>query len=209
MSTTRSSLRTAGVAARAMIVFTIVLGVGYMLLITAIGQLTMPERANGSLLRSADGEVAGSALIGQSFSSTELGTSADAAGDPLPEYFQSRPSAAGEGYDSSASSGSNLGPNNEDLVATIEERRSAVAELEGVDPAEIPPGAVTASGSGLDPDIDPDYAALQVPRIAAARGIDEQTVRDLVASHVQPRDLGYIGEERINVLQLNLALDAL
>lgn len=201
MSTTRTSLRTTGVAIRAMLVFTVVLGLGYTLLVTGIGQLAVPWQANGSQLRTDDGELVGSALIGQSFT--------DAEGDPLPEYFQSRPSAAGDGYDGGASGGSNLGPSNDELVAAIGERQAAIAERDGVAVAAIPADAVTASGSGLDPDISPAYAFLQVPRIAAERGLDEDDVRRLVAQHVQARDLGYLGEERVNVLLLNLALDEL
>ncbi|MCW3492891.1 potassium-transporting ATPase subunit KdpC [Microbacterium sp. SSM24] len=200
-TTTRTTVRTAGVAVRAMLVFTVVLGLGYALLITGIGQFALPWQANGSLVRDADGETVGSALIGQSFT--------DADGAPLPEYFQSRPSAAGDGYDGGASSGSNLGPENSDLVTAIEDRLAAIAELERVDVSEIPADAVTASGSGLDPHISPAYAQLQVPRIAAERGLDESAVRDLVAQHTAGRDLGFLGEPRVNVLALNLALDGL
>ena len=194
-STTRTTMRTAGVAVRAMLVLTLVLGVGYTLVVTGIGQLILPAQANGSPL--ADDK--GSALIGQSFT--------DADGDALPEYFQSRPSAAGDGYDGAASSGSNLGPENADLIAAIEERTATIAEREGVSPAEVPADAVTASGSGLDPHISVAYALLQVPRVAAARDLDEGTVRQLVESRIQGRDLGFLGEERINVAELNLALD--
>jgi K+-transporting ATPase ATPase C chain len=201
MSTiTRTTVRTTGVALRAMLVFTLALGVGYTLLVTGIGQLALPWQANGSSVTAGD-EPVGSALIGQSFT--------DADGDALPEYFQSRPSAAGDGYDGGASSGSNLGPENPDLIAAIEERRAAIAELEGVDVSEIPADAVTASASGLDPHISPAYARLQVPRVAAARGLDEAEVRAVVEDHIQQRDLGYLGEPRVNVLELNLALDAL
>lgn len=195
MSSTRSSVRTAGVALRAMLVITLVLGLGYTALITAVGQLALPWQANGSLL--ADDR--GSALIGQSFT--------DADGDALPEYFQSRPSAAGDGYDGAASSGSNLGPENADLIAAIAERRDRIAAREGVSPADVPADAVTASGSGLDPHISVAYALLQVPRVAEARGLTEQEVRTLVESRIQGRDLGFLGEERINVAELNLALD--
>ncbi|WP_336641174.1 potassium-transporting ATPase subunit KdpC [Microbacterium sp. USHLN272] len=195
MSSTRTTVRTAGVAVRAMLVLTLVLGVGYTLVVTGIGQLILPAQANGSPL--ADDK--GSALIGQSFT--------DADGDALPEYFQSRPSAAGDGYDGAASSGSNLGPENADLIAAIEERTATIAEREGVSPAEVPADAVTASGSGLDPHISVAYALLQVPRVAAARDLDEGTVRQLVESRIQGRDLGFLGEERINVAELNLALD--
>lgn len=201
MSTTRSTVRTAGVAVRAMLVFTLVLGVGYTALITAIGQLALPWQANGSLVTDAEGTPVGSALIGQSFT--------DADGGALPEYFQSRPSAAGDGYDGGASSGSNLGPENADLIDAIRERQAAIAELDGVAVSEIPADAVTASASGLDPHISPAYALLQVPRVAAERGIPEADVRDLVASMIQSRDLGYLGDPRVNVLELNLALDRL
>lgn len=198
---TRTTFRTAGVAVRAMLVFTLVLGVGYTLLITGIGQLALPWQANGSTVQNTAGETIGSALIGQSFT--------DADGNALPEYFQSRPSAAGDGYDGGASSGCNWGPENADLVSAIEERQAAIAELEDVDPSEIPADAVTASASGLDPHISPAYALLQVPRVAATRGLDESDVRALVEAHIQQRDLGYLGQPRVNVVELNLALDAL
>jgi len=197
MSSTRTALRTTGVAVRAMLVLTLVLGVLYTLLVTGIGQLLLPWQANGSPL--ADDK--GSALIGQSFT--------DADGEALPEYFQSRPSAAGDGYDGAGSSGSNLGPENADLIAAIQERKAAIAEREGVSPDDVPADAVTASASGLDPHISVAYALLQVPRVADARGLSEQEVRTLVESRIQGRDLGFLGEERINVAELNLALDEL
>jgi K+-transporting ATPase ATPase C chain len=180
-----------------MLLFTLVLGVGYTLVITGIGQLALPAQANGSVVSSGD-EVVGSALIGQSFT--------DADGNPLPEWFQSRPSAAGGGYDAGASSGSNQGPENSDLIAAIEERKAQVAEFNGVPPEDVPVDAVTASSSGLDPHISPEYALLQVPRVAAERGLQEAEVRELVESRIQARDLGYLGEPTVNVLQLNLAL---
>lgn len=200
MSATRTTLRSAGVAVRAMVAFTVILGLGYTLLITGIGQLVFPWQANGSLVQDASGNVVGSALIGQSWT--------DADGEALPEYFQSRPSAAGDGYDGGASSGSNWGPENADLIAAIEERKAVIAEREGVSPDDIPADAVTASASGLDPHISPAYALLQVPRVAEARGLAEQDLRDLVESMIQSRDLGILGEPRVNVLELNLALDA-
>lgn len=195
MSSSRTVARTTGVAIRAMLVLTLVLGVGYTLVVTGIGQLLLPFQANGSPL--ADDK--GSSLIGQSFT--------DADGEALPEYFQSRPSAAGDGYDGRGSSGSNLGPENPDLVTAIGERQAAIAEREGVSPDAVPADAVTASGSGLDPHISVAYALLQVPRVAEERGLAEQEVRDLVESRIQGRDLGFLGEERINVAELNLALD--
>jgi K+-transporting ATPase ATPase C chain len=201
MSTARTTVRTTGVAARAMLAFTLVLGLGYTLLITGIGQLVLPWQANGSPVTDSQGDVVGSSLIGQSFT--------DAEGAPLAEYFQSRPSAAGDGYDGGASSGSNWGPENDELIAAIEERRASISSLDGVAVDEIPADAVTASASGLDPHISPAYALLQAPRIAEARGIPESDVRTLVEQHIQQRDLGYLGEPRVNVLELNLALDAL
>ena len=218
-TTTRATARTAGVAVRAMLVFTLVLGIGYTLLITGVGQLLLPGQANGSVVADASGRPVGSALIGQSFtiptpppdSAGALpgasGRVGPADGEALPGYFQSRPSAAGDGYDGGASSGSNLGPENGDLIAAIEDRQAAIAEREGVDVAQIPADAVTASGSGLDPHISLAYAELQVPRIATERGLAQDEVRALVAAHTEARDLGFLGEPRVNVLLLNLALD--
>ena len=197
----RATVRTTGVAVRAMLVLTLVLGVGYTLLITGIGQLALPWQANGSLVQDARGETVGSTLIGQGFT--------DASGAPLPGYFQSRPSAAGDGYDGGASSGSNLGPENADLITAIEERQAAVAALDDVPADAVPADAVTASASGLDPHISPAYAELQIPRVASERGLDEAAVRTLVAQHTEERDLGFLGEPRVNVLALNLALDGL
>jgi len=186
------------VAVKAMLVFTVVLGIAYPLAITVVGQVALPAQANGSLVQGADGAVVGSSLIGQSFT--------DADGNALPEWFQSRPSAAGDGYDASASSGSNWGPENPDLIKAIGDRQAAIAELDGVNRAEIPADAVTASASGLDPQISPEYARLQVGRVAAARDLPEAEVSALVDSLVQGRDLGYLGEPTVNVLNLNVEL---
>ena len=193
--------RTIWVATRAMALLTLALGVGYTLLITGIGQLALPAQANGSIVTNQDGDPVGSALIGQSFTDEE--------GNPLPEYFQPRPSAAGDGYDGGASSGSNYGPENEDLIAAITERKTQVAEFNGVTEEEVPVDAVTASSSGLDPHISPEYAAIQINRIADARGIPAKQLRELVAAHTQGSDAGYLGESRVNVLELNIALDEL
>ena len=195
----RTTLRTTGVAVRAMAVFTLLLGVAYMLLITAVGQVALPFQANGSLIKTADGQVSGSQLIGQSFT--------DADGNALPQYFQSRPSAAGDGYDSTVSSGSNWGPENEDLIAAIEERTAASVELDGS--GQIPADALTASASGLDPDISVANAERQVARVAEARGVSASEVESLVSEHTISRDLGYLGDPRVNVVELNRALDAL
>jgi len=172
-------------ALRALVVLTVVLGIGYPVAITVIGQVALPAQANGSLIH-VDGSPVGSSLIGQSFT--------DEDGAALPEWFQSRPSAAGDGYDAGASSGSNYGPENADLVEAIGSR------------AGTTPDALTASGSGLDPHISPENALSQVATVAAARGIDEASIRELVESRIQGRDLGYLGEPRVNVLELNLAL---
>jgi K+-transporting ATPase ATPase C chain len=185
------------VALRALVIFTVALGVVYPLAVTGIGQLAFPSQANGSTAH-YQGKVVGSSLIGQSFT--------DKKGNPLPQWFQSRPSAAGDGYDGGASSGSNLGPNNPDLVKAIDERKSVIEKLDGASAGQIPADAVTASGSGLDPHISPAYALLQVDAIAHARGISGDAVRKLVDEHIQQRDLGYLGEPTVNVLQLNIAL---
>lgn len=200
-ASTRSTGRTLWVAVRAMAVFTVLLGVVYTLVITGVGQLVLPWQANGEAVKNANGEVVGSALIGQGF--------LDADGNPLPEYFQSRPSAAGDGWDAGASSGSNWGPENEDLIAAITERKADIAAFNGVSEADVPSDAVTASGSGLDPDISPDYAKIQVARVAEARGLPVEKVQEVLDAHTQGRDLGYLGEPTVNVLQLNLALDEL
>jgi K+-transporting ATPase ATPase C chain len=198
MSQLRTTARTTGVAVRALLVLTLVLGVGYTLVVTGIGQLLMPWQANGSPVSARDGDTVGSALIGQSFT--------DAEGEALPEYFQSRPSAAD--YDGMSSGGSNLGPENADLIAAIDARRDQIAAREGVAADAVPADAVTASASGLDPHISPEYADLQVSRIAEERSMTESEVRALVTSSIQGRDLGFLGEERVNVVELNLALDA-
>ena len=200
MSTRSGSFRQTWTAVRALAILTVVLGVVFPLAITLIGQVAFPAQANGSLAR-VDGTAVGSSLIGQGFT--------DKDGNALPEWFQSRPSAAGDGYDSAASSGSNLGPNNDDLVTAIGERQAAIEKSDGVTKDQIPADAVTASGSGLDPHISPAYALLQVNRVATARGLDPAAVTKLVESKIQGRDLGYLGEPTVNVLQLNIALEEL
>lgn len=197
MNTTRG-ISGLWVGLRAMLVFTLVLGLGYPLAISGIAQLALPSQANGSLVQES-GRTVGSSLLGQSFT--------DESGVAIPEWFQSRPSAAGNGYDGGASSGSNLGPESDELVSAVEDRRAAIEDLEGA--VSIPPEALTASGSGLDPHISPEYALLQVDRVAQARGLNAEDVEDLTRSHIQERDLGYLGERTVNVLELNLALEAM
>jgi K+-transporting ATPase ATPase C chain len=196
MSSARGTTRQYWVALKAMIVFTAVLGIGYPALIGAIGLLA-PAQANGSLV-AVDGKTVGSSLIGQSF--------ADKKGKALPQWFQSRPSAAGTGYDGGASGGSNQGTESETLISAIKDRKAAIAKSDGVDPASIPADALTASASGLDPQISPAYAREQVARVAAARNAHRGEVSKLVDSFVSGRALGYIGEPTVNVLELNIAL---
>jgi potassium-transporting ATPase KdpC subunit len=200
MSANTRFLRQAWVAIRAMLILTVVLGIGYTLVITGIGQLAFPAQANGSLVR-VDGRVVGSSLLGQSFT--------NAKGAALPKWFQSRPSAAGTGYDGGASSGSNYGPNSAALIALVTARQSAIEKSDGVTRAQIPADAVTASGSGLDPDISPAYALLQVNRVAKARGLSASVVKKLVETKITGRELGYLGDPTVNVLELNIALSRL
>ena len=200
MSSSRTAVRQYWVAIRAMLIFTVVLGVGYTAILTGLGQLVLPWQSNGSLV-TVGGKVVGSALIGQSFT--------DKKGNALPEWFQSRPSAAGTGYDASASSGSNYGPENADLIKAVKERKAAIAKLDGVSPSSIPADALTGSASGLDPHISPEYALEQVARIAGARNLSESAVKSLVESKIQLPDLGYLGEPRVNVVDLNIALASL
>lgn len=196
MASARSTVRSAGVAIRLTLLATVVLGVGYPLAVWGVGQAAFHDQANGSVVTDSSGTAVGSSLIGQSFT----GKQAD-------RWFQSRPSAAGEdGYDAQASSGSNLGPNNPDLLKAVEDRRAALAKADGVPAAQVPADAVTASGSGLDPDISPEYALQQVQRVASARGLSAADVRHLVSQHTESRQLGFLGEPVVNVLSLNLAL---
>jgi K+-transporting ATPase ATPase C chain len=187
--------RQALVALRFLLAMIVLLGIAYPLLVFGVGQLAANNTANGSLVTDGNGTVVGSGLIGQQFDG--------------PEWFAGRPSAAGEGYDAMSSGGSNLAADSPDLLALVEERRAQIAADNGVDPADVPPDALTASASGLDPDISPAYAQLQVNRVADARGLTPEQVGDLVTAHTQGRALGFIGEERVNVLELNLALEQL
>ncbi|MBG6059345.1 K+-transporting ATPase ATPase C chain [Cryobacterium sp. MP_M5] len=200
MASPRTNTRHIGVALRAMLVLTVSLGLAYPLAVTAIGQIAVPGQANGSLLRQG-AHVVGSSLIGQSFT--------DSTGAPLPEWFQPRPSAAGTGYDAAVSGGSNMGPENPDLVSAIARQKRAIADFDAVSADRIPADALTRSASGLDPDISPAYARLQVNRVAAARHVAVAEVRRLVESRIAARDLGYLGEPTVNVLELNLALAGL
>ncbi|MBD0690867.1 K(+)-transporting ATPase subunit C [Streptomyces sp. CBMA123] len=193
-------------ALRLVLVLTAVCGLAYPLLITGFSQLVLSGQANGSQVRQ-DGQVVGSSLLGQAFDLPKKNP-ADQKEQPVPDpkWFQPRPSAAGAGYDPTASGASNLGPNDLGLTKAIQDRRAAVAAFDGVDPARVPPDAVTASGSGLDPHISPAYAYEQVDRVAKARGLDPAAVRRLVELHRQGRALGFLGGPQVNVVTLNLAL---
>jgi K+-transporting ATPase ATPase C chain len=178
----------------ALAVFTVLVGLVYPLLMFGVGQLVFGRAANGSLVRGVDGQVVGSTLIGQAFD--------------VSRYFWGRPSAAGDGYDAGASGAATLGPTARQLADTVRERIDALLDAHpGTTAADIPAELVTASGSGLDPHISPAAADFQVERVAAARRLDPGRVRTLVREHTEGRDLGFLGEPRVNVLQLNLALD--
>ncbi|MGH7452056.1 MAG: potassium-transporting ATPase subunit KdpC [bacterium] len=178
-----------------LLVLTLVTGVAYPLLVTGISQLVFPKQANGSLIYQ-DGKPVGSALIGQQFDD--------------PKYFWSRLSATGPfPYNAAASSGSNLGPTNEALLKAVEARVQTLRQADPNNTQPIPVDLVTASGSGLDPHISPAAAFYQVPRVARARNLEESVVRQLVEKHIEGRQLGFLGEPRVNVLKLNLALEAL
>jgi potassium-transporting ATPase KdpC subunit len=192
------------------VIFTVITGLAYPLVVTGVAQGLFNDKSNGSLVENADGEVVGSRLIGQSFVE--------------PQYFHPRPSAAGDGYDPTLSSGSNLGPTNEKLLtgsvddpATpdvderfdgVEQRVEVYRDLNGLaDDERVPVDAVTASGSGLDPHISVANARLQAGRVADERGLEVDEVLELIDDHTDGRDLGFLGEEGVNVLELNMALD--
>jgi K+-transporting ATPase ATPase C chain len=199
MSSARGTTRQYWVAIRSMILFTVVLGIAYPLVIAGVGLLA-PGQANGSPV-TVGGRVVGSSLLGQSFT--------DRKGNALAQWFQSRPSAAGNGYDAGASGGSNQGTQSPTLIKEIKQRAAAIATSDHVSIASIPPDALTASGSGLDPDISPAYARLQIDRVAAARHLPIAVVTKLVTSFIVGRELGYIGDPTVNVLELNIALSKL
>ena len=173
------------------VVTMILLGGGYPLVLWGLGRVLFPSQAEGSLVRRSDGTVVGSRLIAQKFT--------------RPEYFQPRPSAVD--YNAASTGGSNFGPSNPDHLKAVKERLDAVTRLEGVAPSRVPSELVTASGGGLDPDIPPAAAELQAERVARARHEPVDRVRELIRAHTEPPTLGFLGRARVNVLELNLALD--
>jgi len=194
-------------AFRTLLVFTVLCGLIYPFVMVGVSQVAFHKQANGSMM-SYNGHVVGSSLLCQEF--------ADAKGNPLPQYFQPRPSNAVDatsktdyGCNPLFSAASNLGPNNPVEIQLIKQRQRVIAAFDHVSVSQIPPDAVTASASGLDPDISPANAAIQVDRVAAARHLPVAEVRALVATYTKGRTLGFLGEPRVNVLNLNIALDQL
>jgi len=173
------------------IVMMVMLGGVYHVVLWGIGQVAFPAQAEGSLIRRGDGSIAGSSLIGQKFTQ--------------PQYFQPRPSAVD--YNAASPGGSNFGPSNPDHLKLVHERLDAIVKHEGAAPGQIPSEMVTASGGGLDPHIPPDGAELQVTRVATSRQVDAARVHELIAAHTEPPTFGFLGRARVNVLELNLALD--
>jgi potassium-transporting ATPase KdpC subunit len=193
------------VGLRVLLLFTVICGIVYPLVMTGIAQVAFHKQADGSLV-SSNGRTVGSSLLCQEF--------VDAKGNPLPQYFQPRPSSAVNptakndyGCNAEYSAASNLGPTNSDLIQAIKQRQKQIEAFDHVKVSQIPPDAVTASGSGLDPGISPQNAAIQVDRIAAARNTSPAAVQALVKQYTEGRPLGFLGEPQVNVLLLNIALD--
>jgi potassium-transporting ATPase KdpC subunit len=201
-----SFLRQHLAALRLLLAFTVICGIIYPVAMWGVAQVAFKNQADGSLV-SYNGQVVGSSLLCQEFT--------DAKGNPLPQYFQPRPSAATSGAandygcDPGYSAAANLGPNSSTLVTDVNQLKEQVAKFNNVPESEVPPDAVTSSGSGLDPDISPQYADIQVDRVAAARHLPVSEVQALVGKYTQGRTLGFLGEPRVDVLDLNIALQEL
>jgi K+-transporting ATPase ATPase C chain len=194
-------------ALRMLLVLTVITGIAYPLLVTGVAEAAFSHQANGSQV-TKNGTTVGSSLIGQNFNlPLKNPNDPNEVAKPDPKWFQPRPSAGG--YDPLASGASNLGPNNPDLVKTIKDRRTAIAAFDGVNPKDVPADAVTASGSGLEPDISKAYAAEQVDRVAENRGLSTATVKKLVSDNTHSRALGFLGEPYVDVVTLNVALSKL
>lgn len=201
-----AAIRRHTTAVRAMLIFTVILGIAYPLLVTAIAQLAFRDKADGSLVKNAQGQVVASKLLCQQY--------VDKSGAALPQYFQARPSDATDsanpgdpGCDYAYSAGSQLGTSSATLKDTIEGRIAAYAKAYDIDPAKVPEDAVTASASGMDPGISVQNADDQAASVAKARGVDEATVDKLIKDNTAGRSLGFLGQEYVNVVTLNLALD--
>jgi K+-transporting ATPase ATPase C chain len=201
-----SSLRQHVAALRMLLVFTVLCGIIYPVFMWGVAQAAFKNQADGSLV-TVNGKVVGSSLLCQEF--------VDAKGNPLPQWFQPRPSNATSGAandygcDPGFSAAANLGPNSSDLTKTVEQLKKQIATFDGVAESAVPPDAVTSSGSGLDPDISPANAAIQVDRVAKARDLPATEVRSLVSKYTTGRDAGFLGEPVVNVLNLNIALSEL
>ncbi|NUU31355.1 K(+)-transporting ATPase subunit C [Arthrobacter sp. C9C5] len=198
MNTLTGYLRQAGTALRFLLLATLVLGVAYPLAVLGVGQLIAPYQANGSIIKDGAGAPAASALIAQA--------SADDSGAQDPEWFHARPSAVM--WDPASSSATNLGPNDPKLLAAVKANRTTVASAEGISESAVPADAITASGSGLDPDISPEYARLQVSRVASAHGLNPDQVASLVERHTSSGITAFLGQPSVNVTSLNLAVAA-
>jgi len=201
-----SSIRQYIAALRLLLVFTVICGIAYPVVMWGVAQAAFKNQADGSLV-TYKGQVVGSSLLCQEF--------VNAKGDPLPQYFQPRPSSATSGdatdygCDPGFSAAANLGPNNPTLVTDVKQLQQQISAFDHVPVSEIPPDAVTSSGSGLDPDISPQNAAIQIDRVAAARHLPVSEVQSLVGKFTQGRNIGILGEPRVDVLTLNIALDNL
>jgi K+-transporting ATPase ATPase C chain len=199
-----TTVRTHLTALRMLLVMTVILGLAYPLLVTGIAQAAFPAKADGSIVK-ADGKEVGSSLLGQNYDLPKKHPDdPNEQARPDPKWFQPRPAAYA--YDPRSSGASNLGPNSEDLLKAVQDRRAAVAAFDGVDPASVPVDAVTASGSGLDPQISVAYAKEQVDRVAKARNLSADTLNKLIGRYTDGRSLGFLGQDGVNVVLLNNAL---
>ncbi|MFI9269328.1 K(+)-transporting ATPase subunit C [Kitasatospora sp. NPDC052896] len=202
-----TSVRTHFTALRMLLVMTVICGVAYPLLVTGISQVAFSQKANGSIVKNASGQEIGSSLLGQNFNLPKKNPNdPNEQAQPDPKWFQPRPSAAGTGYDPTASGPTNLGPNSDKLLKSVQDARQAVAQFDGVDPATVPADAITSSGSGLDPDISVAYAKEQINRVAKARDLPTDVVAKLVDKYTESRSVGFLGDPGVNVLLLNKAL---